>query len=137
HRCCPGARRSVGPCSQRHQLAAGLLKRPTSRKLQQFMPPLNPVDVRRKAARAPMTCWAILMPTMTVTIEEMAARWHKEKAEQRSRADARSTAMRALLPTAKQLLTDRYGARRVLLFGSLARGDMTERSDVDLAVDGL
>jgi len=40
---------------------------------------------------------------MTATIEEMAARWHKAKAEQTSRADARATAKRALLPTAKQL----------------------------------
>lgn len=31
----------------------------------------------------------------------------------------------------------RYGAERVVLFGSRARGDNRERSDIDLAVFGL
>lgn len=74
---------------------------------------------------------------MTVTIAEMAARWRRAKAEQRSRAEARADAMRARLPAAKQLLADRYGVRRVVLFGSLARGDSTASSDVDLAVEGI
>nr|HID14120.1 nucleotidyltransferase domain-containing protein [Anaerolineae bacterium] len=37
-----------------------------------------------------------------------------------------------------QLLKQRFGARRVLLFGSLAgEGEWHERSDIDLAVEGL
>jgi uncharacterized protein len=32
-------------------------------------------------------------------------------------------------------LLDRYGARRIGLFGSHARGDQTDRSDVDLVVE--
>lgn len=74
---------------------------------------------------------------MTVTIEEMAARWRRLAAERKVRGQARAEALRALLPAAKELLQNRHGARRVVLFGSLARGDTTERSDVDLAVEGL
>ncbi|MGE0143451.1 MAG: nucleotidyltransferase family protein [Planctomycetota bacterium] len=74
---------------------------------------------------------------MTVSIEEMAARWRRARAECRSRAEARAQTLREHLPAAKQLLLERYGARRVVLFGSLARGGTTERSDVDLAVEGL
>ena len=33
-------------------------------------------------------------------------------------------------------LAEKYGLRQVLLFGSRARGDNRERSDVDLAVSG-
>jgi predicted nucleotidyltransferase len=72
-----------------------------------------------------------------VRIDEMAATWHRRQAERKARSDARADAIRARLPAVKQLLTSRFGARRVVLFGSFARGDTTERSDVDLAVEGL
>ena len=36
-----------------------------------------------------------------------------------------------------QLLRKRYKAQRVVLFGSLAKGEFTTRSDIDLAVAGL
>lgn len=36
-----------------------------------------------------------------------------------------------------EVLRDRYGARRVLLTGSLARGDFHSGSDIDLAVEGV
>lgn len=42
--------------------------------------------------------------------------------------------------TAEQIareLVCRFGARRVLLFGSLARADFTPWSDIDLAVEGI
>lgn len=32
-------------------------------------------------------------------------------------------------------LAEAYGAQRVYLFGSYARGDMTEQSDIDLRID--
>lgn len=35
------------------------------------------------------------------------------------------------------LLKSKYGVRRVLLVGSLARGDARPGSDIDLAVEGL
>ena len=34
-------------------------------------------------------------------------------------------------------LAARYGARRLVLYGSRARGDFHERSDIDLAVYGM
>lgn len=36
-----------------------------------------------------------------------------------------------------QLLVEGYGATRVVLVGSLARGDFAQGSDIDLAVEGL
>ncbi len=36
-----------------------------------------------------------------------------------------------------EVLRSRYGARRVLLAGSLARGEFRRGSDIDLAVEGL
>jgi predicted nucleotidyltransferase len=74
---------------------------------------------------------------MVVTIDEMAARWTRLAAERKARSEQRSQAIRGRLPAAVELLKGRYGARRVILFGSFARGDTTERSDVDLAVEGL
>ena len=74
---------------------------------------------------------------MSVTIAEMAARLRQVAAERKARANARAATLREHLPAAKRLLVDRHGARRVVLFGSLARGDVTERSDVDLAVEGM
>ncbi|MBM4201523.1 MAG: nucleotidyltransferase domain-containing protein [Gammaproteobacteria bacterium] len=35
------------------------------------------------------------------------------------------------------VLRDQFGATRVIVFGSLVRGRFTERSDLDLAVEGL
>lgn len=60
----------------------------------------------------------------------------------RSRAaSARATAWRAerLLDAtrAARELVEQLGARRVLLFGSLARGTATPESDIDLWVEGL
>ena len=36
-----------------------------------------------------------------------------------------------------RVLVDGYGARRVVLVGSLARGDFSDGSDIDLAAEGL
>lgn len=33
------------------------------------------------------------------------------------------------------LLAEQYGAQRIYLFGSCARGDMTDSSDIDLRID--
>ena len=41
------------------------------------------------------------------------------------------------MPQAGALLRSRYGAREVILFGSLASGASSPTSDVDLAVRGL
>jgi predicted nucleotidyltransferase len=52
-------------------------------------------------------------------------------------AVARALEARAAAVTAAQRLGERLGVRRVVLFGSLARGRFHERSDIDLAVEGL
>lgn len=74
---------------------------------------------------------------MTVTIEQTVAWLQRRRRERDARAMARAGRIRAQLPAAKTLLQQRYGADRVVLFGSFARGDVSEHSDVDLAVEGL
>lgn len=74
---------------------------------------------------------------MAVTVADMARAWQRREDERRAKAEARATRLRALLPQARRLLTDTHGAREVRLFGSLAAGDFTDHSDVDLAVEGL
>lgn len=61
-----------------------------------------------------------------------------------ARAAARQAELAALVEGRKRragraadVLAQTYGATRVVLFGSLARGSAHERSDVDLAVWGL
>lgn len=74
---------------------------------------------------------------MTVTVDEMAKRWRRRQAERQARAEARARELVDRVPAAARLLRDRYGARRVVLFGSLARGTPNLSSDVDLAVEGI
>jgi predicted nucleotidyltransferase len=57
-------------------------------------------------------------------------------AASQARAKHRADALRSLVPSAVALLRSR-GATRVVLFGSLAYGNVREESDVDLLVDGL
>lgn len=74
---------------------------------------------------------------MAVTAAE-AARHLRSRAAERARvAEQRAARLMGLVPFAAELLRDRYGAREVVLFGSLATGTFTERSDVDLAVHGI
>jgi uncharacterized protein len=60
----------------------------------------------------------------------------RRRAAERRDAEYREHLMERL-PAAVQLLVDEFGANRVVLFGSLARGSASERSDVDLLVEGL
>ena len=54
----------------------------------------------------------------------------------RERDDRAGRARRIAIDLARRLL-DEWGVRRVILFGSLAEGCFHERSDIDLAVEGL
>jgi hypothetical protein len=66
------------------------------------------------------------------------ARHLRRLAEQRkAQGRARAERLRERLPAAVALLRGRYGAGRVLLFGSLALDTCHAASDVDLAVTGL
>lgn len=74
---------------------------------------------------------------MAVTVEDV--RRHLQSREQARREEGRerSRALTAKLPAARRLLVEELGAKRVLLFGSLASGTATGTSDVDLAVEEL
>jgi predicted nucleotidyltransferase len=63
--------------------------------------------------------------------------WQRRWAEQAE--EGRLAAVRACGVAAglARLLKDKYAVRRVLLVGSLARGDSRPGSDIDLAVEGL
>lgn len=63
--------------------------------------------------------------------------WRRREAASQARSQARVAEARARLAGVVSLLAERFGARRIILFGSLADGTFTERSDVDLAVGGL
>ncbi|MBN2576774.1 MAG: nucleotidyltransferase domain-containing protein [Deltaproteobacteria bacterium] len=72
-----------------------------------------------------------------VTAQDLARTLRARSAERRAAAEARAERLRAGLPRAAKLLAERYHARRVVLFGSLVDGTFSERSDVDLAVEGM
>lgn len=60
-------------------------------------------------------------------------RWRRQReADAEAAREARLTADRLAAR-----LRDRYGARRVVLAGSLARGDFRVGSDIDLAAEGI
>jgi len=50
---------------------------------------------------------------------------------------ARADEARRVASSLAQELRSRFGAERVVLFGSLARGEFSGRSDIDLAVWGI
>jgi len=71
--------------------------------------------------------------TATDTVLHLRARAEAE----RQRGSQRAAQLLAHVSHARRLLVDRHGARRVWLFGSLAVGQPTPESDIDLAVEGL
>jgi predicted nucleotidyltransferase len=58
-------------------------------------------------------------------------------AEERARAAVARQAIRDSLPGAIAMLRQEFGASRVVLFGSQARGTARAQSDVDLLVSGI
>jgi predicted nucleotidyltransferase len=62
----------------------------------------------------------------------------RERAKAHTRREGeRRERLRACLPAVVQRLVRDFGVTRVVLFGSLARGDAGLESDVDLLVEGL
>jgi predicted nucleotidyltransferase len=45
--------------------------------------------------------------------------------------------IKAIVPRVAEILAQEFGVSRVVLFGSLTRGDARPDSDIDLAVEGL
>jgi predicted nucleotidyltransferase len=66
-------------------------------------------------------------------IEAYRERWAEAEASRQARALRARRAAEHLAA----VLRDRFGARRVLLVGSLAHGTFRAGSDIDLAVEGL
>ena len=63
--------------------------------------------------------------------------WKRRIAARKEALRSEAAHARTAAARAADLLVDKYGVRRVLLFGSLARGKFREGSDIDLAVEGL
>jgi predicted nucleotidyltransferase len=78
---------------------------------------------------------AVLVPE--ITPKTAAAALLARAARQAEALDARRRALRARLPQLAAMLRSRYGAQRVILFGSLAWGGFHSASDVDVAVTGV
>jgi len=60
----------------------------------------------------------------------------RARARQRAREE-RARELRTQVRSAAERLVNELGAERVVLFGSVARGALHDRSDVDVAVAGL
>ncbi|MCC6623761.1 MAG: nucleotidyltransferase domain-containing protein [Deltaproteobacteria bacterium] len=58
------------------------------------------------------------------------------EARELAREDLRQRAL-AAMPALVDLLVRDFGAKRVILFGSLVRGAMSDHPDIDLLVEGI
>jgi predicted nucleotidyltransferase len=74
---------------------------------------------------------------MAVTPREMAEHQLRLVRERAARIATLREKVLSELPGIMEDLRRRFGVRRIVLFGSFARGEIHERSDLDLAVEGL
>jgi predicted nucleotidyltransferase len=74
---------------------------------------------------------------MTVSPRQVAEHFRRRAREREDREEQLRRRSWAELPRVADLLRSRYGVRRLWLFGSLLRGKVHERSDIDLAAEGL
>ena len=74
---------------------------------------------------------------MTVTPREMAEHQLRMVRERSARIAALREKVRSELPDIVADLRRNFFVRRIVVFGSFARGEVHERSDLDLAVEGL
>lgn len=74
---------------------------------------------------------------MTITPAQAAEALVARARQRHAAVEARRAALRAALPALAAKLRATYGARQILVFGSLAWGGFHTRSDVDVAVEGL
>jgi predicted nucleotidyltransferase len=65
------------------------------------------------------------------------AYWKRQQALRRRQNRQLAQAARHDLDQIVRILSERYDAQRVVLFGSLVKGRFTAESDIDLAVAGL
>jgi len=74
---------------------------------------------------------------VSTTAAETASWLRARDAKRRATAVARADRLLGLLPGVVTELKTRFDCRKVILFGSLATGDVHPDSDVDLWVEGL
>jgi predicted nucleotidyltransferase len=74
---------------------------------------------------------------MAVTPADTLAHLRRLERARREAGAERARRLRSRLPEAVRCLREIHGARRVWLFGSLARGTPHASSDVDLAAEGV
>lgn len=74
---------------------------------------------------------------MAVTPEQTLAHLRRLESERRGQGELRAERLRERLGGAVRMLRERYGISEAKLFGSLAAGDVSSDSDLDLAVRGL
>ena len=78
-------------------------------------------------------CYLRVMAELDSYIAGWRERWREQQ-----RTDARAARRaRRIAERLARLLRDRYGARRVILVGSLARGEFGSGSDIDFAAEGI
>jgi predicted nucleotidyltransferase len=68
---------------------------------------------------------------------KFATHWKEKQEQRRLYFQSLAEAARKDLDKVVQVLIQRYGIKRVILFGSLSKGKFAEGSDVDIAVEGL
>jgi predicted nucleotidyltransferase len=74
---------------------------------------------------------------MTIDPARAAATLLQRERRRHAAVEARRAGLRARLPALVTTLSEEYGARRIVLFGSLAWGGFHAGSDVDVAVEGI
>lgn len=72
-----------------------------------------------------------------VDLDPYVRAWHERFRAAESARERRAESARALLPALLRHLRQQYRVRRVWVFGSLVEGGFHERSDIDLAAEGL
>lgn len=77
------------------------------------------------------------MTEPVVVSEEHREAWRRHWAREQRRNDAAAAKAREALPAIVKMLREDYGATKIILFGSLARGRFTVDSDIDLAAESI
>ena len=78
-----------------------------------------------------------MMGKKVKTLDRYLAYWKKKRAETENFNRRLESEAKNELCQIVSLLTEKYGVRRILLFGSLKTGGFNKSSDIDLAVEGI
>ncbi|HAC64803.1 MAG TPA: DNA polymerase subunit beta [Cyanothece sp. UBA12306] len=63
--------------------------------------------------------------------------WQKRLIEQQNKNEYLSKQARQNLEVIVKILQEEFRVKKIILFGSLVKGNFTEKSDIDLAVSGI